>query len=357
MSLQILWRIIIMCFYNIFYERSDNMKTIYLVTGAAGHLGNTVVKKLIENGKKVRALVLLNDKFADQLDKKVDVYVGNVCDKKTLESFFTVEKGTDIIVIHCAGIVSIGSAFKQIVYDVNVNGTKNVVDMCRSHNVKKLIYVSSVHSIPVLEKDKVIKEIIKFDSKKVEGLYAKTKSEATSIVLNATKKGLNASVVQPSGIVGPYDYGSGHMTQLFIDYYKGRIPAGIFGGYDFVDVRDVAAGIISCISKGKSGECYILSNRYYSVSEILNIFHNISGKKKIKIFFPMWVAKIFAPISELYCKIVHKTPLYTAYSLYTLTSNSDFSHEKADKELNYITRPFENTVADTFEWLKAQKRI
>ena len=95
------------------------------------------------------------------------------------------------------------------------------------------------------------------------GPYAKTKAEATQAVLEAVKQGLNAVVVHPSGIIGPYDNGNNHIVKLAKDYISGKLLAGVIGGYDFVDVRDVAKGCIAAVDKGEVGECYILSNRFY----------------------------------------------------------------------------------------------
>ena len=146
-----------------------------------------------------------------------EIYEGDVCNEESLEPLFATQDGEELIVIHCAGIVSIASGYHKIVYDVNVSGTRNVVDCCIKHHVKKLVYVSSVHAIPEKPKGEIITEISHFDPGQVVGLYAKTKSEATQIVLNAAAEGLDASVVHPSGICGPYDYGRGHITQLFKD--------------------------------------------------------------------------------------------------------------------------------------------
>lgn len=334
-----------------------DMKTIYLVTGAAGHLGNTVVNMLVDEGKSVRALVLPFDTEARQIPKIVDVFTGDICNKESIRSAFITNPDEQLIVIHTAGIVSIASKYLQAVYDVNVFGTKNIVELCNENNVKKLVYVSSVHALPELSNKCIIGEIDFFDPENVIGLYAKTKSEATAIVLSAGSEGLDVSVVHPSGICGPYDYGNGHTTQLLMDFYKGTLTAGIKGGYDFVDVRDVARGIITCCDKGRPMECYILSNQYFSVEEMFKIFHEVTGKRKITTILPMWFVKGTAKLSELYYKIIKQTPLYTAYSLYTLSSNSNFTHEKADRELDYTVRPFRETVEDTVNWLKSQKRL
>ena len=210
------------------------MKTIYLVTGAAGHLGNTVVNMLVDESKFVRALVLPCDKGAQQIPENVEVFIGDICNKESIRSAFTTDEDEQLIVIHTAGIVTIASRYQKAVYDVNVFGTRNVVELCSENEVKKLIYVSSVHALPELSNKHIIGEIDFFDPENVIGLYAKTKSEATALVLNAGNEGLDVTVVHPSGICGPYDYGNGHTTQLLLDFYKGTLTAGIKGGYDFV---------------------------------------------------------------------------------------------------------------------------
>ncbi|SHJ22385.1 NAD-dependent epimerase/dehydratase family protein [Parasporobacterium paucivorans] len=328
----------------------------YLITGAAGHLGYTLVRILSEKGAEVRALVLPCDRETLCFPDNVEIFAGDVRDVDSLEGFFIVGPKTDSVLIHCAGIVSIASGYLKDVIDVNVHGTRNIVRLCMKHRVSKLVYVSSVHAIPELPGREEITEVKDFEPGNVKGLYAKTKAAATKYVLEAAKRGLNASVVHPSGICGPYDNGAGHLTQLVLDFYKGRLVAGTTGGYDFVDVRDVAAGILSCCLNGKAGECYILSNRYYKVTEILDMLSDISGKKKIRIVIPMQIARATAPLAELYYRFRKSTPLYTAYSLYTITSNSNFSHEKADRELGYKVRPFQETLADTANWLQKNNR-
>lgn len=333
------------------------MGIIYLVTGAAGHLGSTVVNKLVKLGKQVRALVLPGDKNAGQLPAQVETTAGDVTDISSLESFFRHEEDDTLEVIHCAGIVTIATKSQPAVREVNVGGTENIVEMCRREGAEKLVYISSVHAIPEPPAGETITEIYDFNPDKVKGLYAKTKAEATSIVMQSAARGLNASVIHPSGISGPGDHGRGHLTQLVIDYYNGSLTAGINGGYDFVDVRDVADGIISCCEKGRPGEGYILSNRFIKISELFGMLHKITGHREIKTFLPMWFAKATAPLAELYYKILRQPPLFTSYSLYTLSSNAEFSHAKAAAELGYVPRGFEETLRDTVEWLKEQKRI
>ena len=329
----------------------------YLVTGAAGHLGMNIVKKLVDNGEKVSVFVLPNDKNVKYLPSLVEINYGDVTNNSSVDNFIKKNSDNEIIFIHCAGIVSIASKYNELTYDVNVKGTKNVVDICLKYKVKRLVYISSVHAIKELPKNEVISETNHFNKDEVVGLYAKTKAEATNYVLESTKKGLDVVIVHPSGIVGPYDYGRGHITQLIIDFCKGHLTAGINGGYDFVDARDVAEGVILATKKGIKGECYILSNKYFKIKDLIKILSKVTGKKEINVYLPLWFAKVTAPLSEFYYKILKQPPLYTSYSLYTLQSNANFSHDKATKELGYNPRSFEETIKDTVDFLKENHRI
>lgn len=331
-------------------------KTLYLVTGARGHLGSALIRKLLADKCRVRGFALESERdMTGQPD--IEMVYGDVRKRESLEPLFDNPDHAQLIVIHTAGIVAITSKFDQTVYDVNVHGTQNVVDLCLEHKIKKLIYVSSVHAIPEQPDGKVITEIDHFDPDKVHGLYAKTKAEATQIVLDAVDDGLDASVVHPSGILGPYDPGHNHLNQMILDYVDGRLTAGVQGGYDFVDVRDVVDCIIACIKRGKPGECYICSNQYVSVPQLMEYLHEVTGLKRIKTFLPIAFAKMTAPLAELWYKIKKQPPLYTSYSLYTLTSNSNFSHKKAEEELKVKNRPIKQTIADTYNWLRENGRF
>lgn len=331
------------------------MGRIYFLTGAAGHLGNALARALVNKGHRVWVFIL--DGKENHVVGVERVFYGDVCDRASLEAVFTAAMGEKMIFIHCAGMVSITSPYNQRLYDVNVSGTKNAVDLSLQYDIEKFIYVSSVHAIAESRDGRVVLETDHFDPDEVVGHYAKSKAEATRYVLEAVPKGLVLNVVHPSGIIGPYDYGNSHMSAMIIDYYKNRLFAGMVGGYDFVDVRDVAEGIIACCERGTPGSCYILSNQYFTVKNLLELLSILSSKRKIRTYLPLWLVKLTAPLAELYYRILRRPPLYTSYSVYTLTTNTRYSHEKATQELGYKPRDMRQTLADTIEWLKEIKKI
>ena len=326
------------------------MNKIYIITGANGFLGNNIIRKLEqEKNSEIRAFVLKGESIKSLENLKCKIYYGDITKKETLASVFENTEGKEVFVIHCAGIVYIKSKYNPLVYNVNVNGTKNIVDKVLNINAK-LVYISSVHAIP--ESDGVITETVDFDPNRVEGLYAKTKAEAAKYVMDAVKtKNLNACIIHPSGIIGPNDYGNSHLTELVKEVAIGKLFACVKGGYDFVDVRDVADGVINACNKNTKGECYILSNKYITIKELSDIICDCVKRKKINIVLPIWIAKIFALFFEIYYNLKKQTPLFTKYSLYTLSSNANFSNKKAKEELNFKNRDMIDTIKDTIKWI------
>ncbi len=328
------------------------MKREYILTGASGHLGGAILRELTRRGETVRALILPDD---EAMPYATVTYVrGDMRDVASLLPLFEGEDAEEKVVLHAAGIVSIADKVNDALWDVNVNGTQNILDLCARYAVRKLVYVSSVHALPEGNRWQVLAETDAFSPDKVVGGYAKTKAEATRRTLEAAKAGLNVTVVHPSGIIGPFDVGGNHLVQFIADMIRGTLPAGVRGGYDFVDVRDVAQGCLAAVDAGRPGECYILSNRHYTVKELLGMIRTLNGGRRRPIL-PMWMAKAAAPLLTFWAKCRHERPLYTRYSLYTLTSNDRFSHDKATRELGYAPRDLYSTLRDTIEWMNREK--
>ena len=333
--------------------------TIYLVTGAAGFLGSTICRQLVERGDKVRGLVLPNDKSVKYLPEEVEICKGDVCDMSTLNEFFKVPEGYESIVLHIASIVTLSPDYKPVVMNVNVGGTKNIIRCCLTHpECKKLVYCSSTGAIPELRKGKKIKEVIYFDEDEVLGCYSRSKAIATQAVLDAVKlEGLHATVVHPSGILGPEDYAVGETTGTLIDIINGEMPMGIDGSFNLCDVRDLAAGTIAAADKGKIGHCYILGNEEVSFKDFARMVVKEAGCKPIKNFLPIKVANFIASLAEKHSLKSAKEPLMTTFSVYNLARNNDFDSSKAKKDLGYTTRPYEETIRDEVKWLKKVGKI
>ena len=323
------------------------MKKLWLVTGATGHVGTILVSVLQQRGEHVRALVRPNSNIVAH--SNVEIYEGDIRNRESLIPFFDRGDYDYVSLVHCAALITIASKHNPEVWNINVHGTNNVMSLARDTGVDRIVYVSSVHAIPERPANEIITEVSTFSPNLVHGQYAKSKAAAAQIVMDYAKAGLNVSIVHPSGIIGPGDTRSrNHMIRTIQAISDGKISVGLQGGYDFVDSRDVADGIIGCEEKGRPGECYILNGHYIGVLELVNSIRKIRGKKTTRIEAPHALAKLIAPVAEFFSRTFSKdAPLLTPYSVYTLHTNGRFSHEKATREFDYHPRPMEESIRDS----------
>jgi len=322
------------------------------VIGATGHLGNVLTKELIKRGFRVRAIIPQGEDITHIKDDQVEIYRADITDLPAITAAIT---GLEYV-FHCAGIINISSGNKDLMYRVNVEGTKNVIKACISNNIKRLIYTSSVHAIVAPDRG-IVDESCEINPEKVYGFYARTKALATLAMLEAARSDLDAVILCPSGIIGPFDYKISEIGQLILDFVNRRLKAYIDGAYNFVDVRDVVAGHINAMEKARRGEVYILGGESISVFDILTLLESITGIKKPKIKIPYCIAYAISPFTPIYYSIVKTKPLFTTYSIKVLRSNANISNKKAINELNYSFRPVRESIRDAYFWFKGQGKI
>ena len=328
---------------------------IYLVTGAAGFLGSNICLQLLEQGCRVRALVLPNDKSVKYIPKEVEVVLGDLTDFGSLEAFFTVPEGQKSVIIHCASMVTVDPQYSEKLMAVNVTGTRNIITKVLNHpECEKMVYVSSTGAIPEQPHGTKIKEVDKFDPcdpKKVVGAYSQSKAKATQMVLDAVRvMGLKACVVHPSGILGPNDHAMGETSSTVLQIIKGEMPMGMQGSFNLCDVRDLAAGTIAAVDKGRIGECYILANETVTLKDMCEMLHKECNAKKIKFYLPLDLADKIAQGLEKQAAKTGKKPLMTTFSVYNLARNNEFDYSKAQRELGYTTRSYQETIHDEVQW-------
>ncbi len=245
---------------------------------------------------------------------------------------------------------------------VNVTGTRNIITKVLAHpECDKMVYVSSTGAIPEAPHGMPITEVDKFepcDPAKVVGAYSQSKAKASQMVLDAVRvMGLKACIVHPSGILGPNDHAIGETTSTLLQIIKGEMPMGMQGSFNLCDVRDLAAGTIAAIDKGRIGECYILANEPVTLKEMCDMLQAECNAKEIKFYLPLNMADKIAQVLEKQAEKTGKKPLMTTFSVYNLARNNVFDYSKAKKELGYTTRPYAETIHDEVQWMIAEGLI
>ena len=323
---------------------------MWLVTGATGHIGNVLVRKLLEHGENVRALILPGESRESISGLRVEAFEGDVLN---LDAVFESMQGIKGI-FHLAGVISIMPGANPFVRKINVEGTKNILRAAMENKIR-MIYTSSIHAIQRVE-DGVIDESVPYDMNNPYGAYDRSKAEATLEVLNAARSGLEAVVACPTGVIGPYDFRGSMMGAVIHDAAVAKPTLYVDGAYDFVDVRDVADGLIAAAEHGKRSESYILSGQKITVRYLLETVREITGKHFFQMKIPFDLAKFAALFTPLYYRFANETPRFTPYSLEVLQSNSNISHAKATRELGYKPRPIFESIRDAVKWFLESRK-
>ena len=328
-----------------------------LLTGATGHLGYTVAKELYEEGNELRFFVLPAENISRLLHFNGELVYGDIRDREAVSKAVA---GCEAV-IHMAGVVSISKGRAAHIHDVNVNGTKNILEASLENKVKRLVHVSSVHALTERPHGIPVKEDLDFNPARVSGDYAKSKALASIEVLKACDRGLDAVIVFPSGIIGPFDYprtnNSVNSLSRLLNTKAGDTVICINGGYDFVDVRDVAHGIVIALRRGKTGHGYILSGEYISVHDMNQAIADYLGILIKQKYFPFAVDLPLAGVNEVLHRLVGKPTIFTSYAVSTLRTNSQFDNTKAKTELNYSPRSVGQSIAETLDWVREMKMI
>jgi dihydroflavonol-4-reductase len=323
-----------------------------VVTGSAGHVGGNLVRALLAEGRKVRAVIRNDTRAIAGLP--LETVEADVLDPMSLEHAFN---GADVV-YHLAAQISIAGDRDGSVQAVNGTGARNVVQAAKKCRVRRLVHFSSIHAFCQHPHDQPLCE----ERPHVGGTrclaYDHSKALGESAVREACGQGLDAVIVNPTSIIGPHDYKPSPMGEALLMFFNRKMPALVNGGFDWVDVRDVVRGAMQAEKLGRTGERYLLSGHWLSFSELAGIIEKVCGIKRPHLIIPLWLAAYGAPFGELYARLLKHRPLFTRESIQILKDSNRFiSHAKATVEFGYQPRPVSETIADTFDWFKKHNRI
>jgi len=313
-----------------------------LVTGATGHVGSNLVRMLLGRGESVRALVRDGRRALDGLD--VECVSGHVHDPGGLDKAM---KGVSEV-FHLAAVISILGDRNGEVARVNVEGTRAVARSARQAGVRRMVHMSSCHAFDL---DASSIDETSARPKPTDPFYNRSKALGEAALREEIALGLDAVIVNPTGVIGPFDFGPSRMGRFFLALARGGLPSLIDGGFDFVDVRDLAASTIAAATKGRTGENYLLGGRYVHVRDVAAAAAAVTGVRAPRIVAPMWIARAGAPIMDVFGNATGKEPLYTSESLHALRAGR-IDSKRAAAELGHAPRPLADTVGDVYAWFE-----
>jgi len=321
-----------------------------LITGSSGHVGSNLIRKLHEQNYTIRCIDFDGDHRAYE-GYDVEIMQGDITDKDSLYPIF---EDVDVV-FHTAALINLDRRFRKAIEVVNIEGTRNVCDVALEQGVGKLIHFSSVDAFyrfpidePLLEDRKLIK-----DEKGMP--YDYSKAEGQRIVYDYCEKGLDASVIHPTSIVGPNDFKPGLPMQAFVDMANGKRKLMPNWGYNFIDVRDLCDAAISAVENGKTGQNYIIGGEYHMYLYIGELIGKQLGKKVVYGALPEFVTYLPLPFEYIKALFTNKPRVLTLDAIHTAqTGNKVVPSTLAREKLGHNPRPIEETIFDTIDFF--QKR-
>jgi dihydroflavonol-4-reductase len=326
-----------------------------LVTGATGHVGANMVRELLRRGLAVR--VLVRDRGAADPPRAlagldVEQVRGDVTDRASI----TRAMAGVATVYHLAAMISILGDKRGAVGATNIEGARNVARAAREAGVARMVHMSSCHAFDLDWGPAAIHEQAP-RPKRRDPYYNRSKAAGEAAVREEIAAGLDAVIVNPTGVIGPNDFGPSRMGRLFLAFARGQVPAGIDGGFDFVDVRDLVATTIAAGERGRTGENYLVGGSYVRVPQLLGIAATVLGTRKApRLACPMWLARLGGPPLDLFGTLTGIEPLFTSESLHALRAGKiDSSRAKA--ELGHAPRPLTETIRDVYRDFERDGRL
>ena len=315
----------------------------FVVTGASGHLGGNVVRSLVSAGETVRAVDIRPGSALTGID--AEFVRGDVLDPATLKSALADAE----FVLHLAAKISIAGDPDGSVRRVNVDGVRHVAEAAREAGVRRMVHCSSLHAYDVGATRGPVRENGLRATDPALPAYDRSKAEGEDELRRVVEKGLDAVIVNPSGMFGPVDSEPSRMGRVLLAMFKGRMPISVTGAFDWVDVRDVAAALISAAERGRTGENYLIGGHRASVTELGRLAAEVSGRRPPRVALPLGAVRIAA---EAAVRIAGPKRagrlLLTPESLHALATDPVVDFSKAAAELEYRPRPLAETVADLY---------
>ena len=324
-----------------------------LVTGATGFLGSAIARELLSDGRKIKLLARDNADLQNIDGLDAEVVKGDLRDRESLKSAM---KGCSAL-YHAAAYYSLWDRDKKLIYDINVQGTRNILETALELDLGRVVYTSTVGCIGLSEDHSPTNEDHPMDPSTLSNDYKISKFQAEKIALEMHGRGLPVVIVNPSTPIGPRDIKPTPTGKIVLDFLHGKMPAYLDTGLNLIDVADCARGHILAEEKGKPGERYILGNKNMSLKEILLALEKITGIKAPSIKMPYWVAYAAGLACETLSDLVtQKPPAVPLAGVKMAKYFMYFDSSKAIQELGLPQNPVENALNQSVQWFQENHR-
>ncbi len=316
------------------------------MTGASGHVGANLVRALVARGDEVRVLLRADDRAVRGL--AVARVAGDLLEPASMAALVA---GVEVV-FHAAAEVSISGGRDGALARVNVLGTRHVAAACLAAGVRRLVHFSSIHALASPRQDSAMDEAMPFVGDAGAPAYDRSKADGEREVLAAAERGLAAVILNPTAIVGPFDFKPSHTGRLIVALARRRMPALVAGGFDWVDARDVASAALAAADRGRPGERYLVAGHWLPIAEFAREVERACGVPAPRVVSPLWAARLGVPFVAVHARLFGREALYTAESLRAIRLSRRVDSTKARRELGHAPRPFAETIRDSVGWLR-----
>ena len=317
------------------------------ITGGSGHVGANLTRRLINQGWRVRCLVHNDTRALEGLD--VDCVHGDLLD----EDFLSQQMQDCYAVFHAAANVAIENIDIPLMEKINIGGTRSMCNAALHSDIDRFVHFSSIHAFEQKPLHATLDENRPLVDQTGSAPYDSTKASAELVVKKAHERGLKTIIINPTGIIGPYDFKPSRMGQVISDIMNRKMLFTINNGFNWVDVRDVCDIAIESVDRGKPGSNYIVPGTWASFEDLANVISKIINKNTRWLTLPFWMAYCFLPIAYCTAKLTGSRSAFSMGSLHALAVQAKkISSRKVEKEFKFKARPLEETIRDTINWIK-----
>jgi nucleoside-diphosphate-sugar epimerase len=323
------------------------VREVIVVTGGGGHVGANLVRALLERGARVRVTDVRDPRSLVQLG--ATWVAADVRDAGAMRAAFD---GADVV-FHLAAVISVVGGMRGLVRAVNVGGVRCAAEAALAAQVRKFVHCSSIHAYDL---EQAAGQVVDEGSSRAVDprlpVYDRSKAAGEAQLREVIDRGLDAVVVNPTGVIGPADEGPSRMGAVLLAAWRRRLPAVVDGGFDWVDVRDVVAGLTAAAQRGRCGENYLLPGHRLSVRALIDAACAVAHIRPPATTVPMGFARTWSPLANAIARSSANPLLYTSDSLHALATFPIVSGDKAARELGHRPRPYQDTLADLHRYFR-----